>query len=240
MNNRESIKEELKSLSSTLDACAQGMPYRVPDGYFEGLASSILARLKNLETVAVKEELAELSPLLASIPKRLPFSVPDQYFNSNMESLHAVVNETEGFSFSGKQMPFELPSGYFDNLPAQVLQRVNRPQAKVIPMMRRKWVGLMAAAVITGILAISGILYFTGKKDISVNNPQWVADKLKSVPDKTIDEFIKTTDVNAASMVSVHKQSKSSESKRLLQDIPDKDLDAFLQQLPAEEELEVN
>ena len=240
MNNREPIKEELKSLNSTLVADAVGMPFSVPDGYFEGLASSVMARLKNQEPVSVKQELEMLSPTLAGMSKTMPFSVPDQYFSSNLDSLKTVVNENEAPSFSSKEMPFEIPSSYFDNLPTQVLQKLTRPQAKVIPMMQRKWVRLAAAAMVTGILAISGITYFGSKKDISVNNPEWVANKLKNVPDKTIDEFVKITDVSAASMITAKKQTKSTDSRKLLQDIPDKELDAFLQQLPADEELDVN
>ncbi|MFL5740060.1 MAG: hypothetical protein ACJ75B_07575 [Flavisolibacter sp.] len=240
MNNREPIKEELKSLNSTLDAAAAGMPYSVPEGYFEGLVSSVMARLKNQEPISVKEELEMLSPMLAGIPKTMPFSVPDQYFASNIDTLKAVVNEPEVLSFSGREMPYEVPSAYFDKLPAQILEKVSKPEAKLIPMMRRKWARLAVAAMITGIIAVSGIAYFNSKKDISVDNPAWVANKLKTVPDKTIDEFVKITDVNAASMVTVKKQNKPADSRKLLQDIPDKELDAFLQQLPADEELDVN
>ena len=74
MRSQTNIKDELKSLESGLPV-TDNPAFSVPEGYFEGLASSVLAKVKASEA-SVQKELAEISPLLAGIPKVTPYSVP--------------------------------------------------------------------------------------------------------------------------------------------------------------------
>jgi hypothetical protein len=52
----------------------------VPDGYFENLPISILAKIKAQENNAVFAEIEELSPSIASIGNRNVYTVPQGYF----------------------------------------------------------------------------------------------------------------------------------------------------------------
>jgi hypothetical protein len=132
-------------------------------------------------------------------------------------------------------MPYQVPSGYFESFTSSVLKKV-KPQAKVIAMTPRRWMRVAAAAMIAGIITISGIVYFSGKQDIKVDNPQWVAKKLQNVSDKALDEFVKTSDINQATIATVKNKSiKTSDVNRLLQDVPDNELDAFLEQMPTDD-----
>jgi len=79
MSSRNAIQDELKSLGSSLPVTDNPF-FSVPQGYFEELADSILAKVKASEILTPQAELNELSPLLAGIPKVTPYSVPSFYF----------------------------------------------------------------------------------------------------------------------------------------------------------------
>jgi len=237
MNSRNSIKDELKALESDLSSEIRFPDFEVPAGYFDGLAAAVLQRIKNSEMVSAQDELTELSPLLAGIPKSIPFSIPEGYFQSNLESIPGLKGDEDSVVLieAGKNMPYQVPSGYFESFASSVLKKV-KPQAKVIAMNPTRWMRVAAAAVIAGIITISGIVYFSGNQDIKVDNPQWVAKKLQNVSDRELDEFVKTSDVNQGNLATVkNKTVKTADVNRLLQDVPDNELDAFLEQMPTDD-----
>jgi hypothetical protein len=242
MSNRNTIQDELNDLNSGLNPNSNNTPYSVPDGYFEGLAASVLAKIKGEAPVSASEEIAQLSPLLAGISRKLPYSVPENYFHSNIDGLEAFTSESEEslvLSFIEKEMPYEVPAGYFANVPEQVLEKISDRGAKVIPMMKRKWVRLAVAAMVTGIIAISGIAYFNNK---GTNDPAVdpVAKVLKKTSTQELNEFIKSTVVDVTTPVTAQ-SSPSKTEKRLFDDVSDKELDAFLSQVPTDvDEIDIN
>jgi hypothetical protein len=239
MNTRNTILEELKALDSGLANFPNSLPYSVPEGYFNSLAENILRRVKAQDLLA-SDEIAELSPLLSGLSRKMPFEVPQDYFQNSMDDLAIIGSEDEEsavLSLIEKEMPYKVPYGYFESLPESILNRVVPRKGKVVSMAKRGWMRVAAAAMVAGIITISGIFYFNRSKDIPVDNPQWVASKLKTVSDKELEEFVKTTDVNSTGVVTAKKSaSKTTQNKRLLQDISDKDLDAFLDQVPSDDE----
>jgi hypothetical protein len=237
MNTRKHIEEELNDLNSSLPADSNAFTYSVPDGYFDSLASAVLAKIKGEHTITASEEISELSPLLAGLSRAMPYSLPDNYF----QDLSAITDEKEEsavLSYIGKTMPYDVPPGYFDTLPGALLERLHPSRAKVIPMYRKKWMKMAVAASIAGIIAISGFFYFNKKDSISVNNPQWVAKNIKNVSSTAIEEFIKTTDVTLTSTNTTTAQTKpkTADVKKLLQDVPDKELETFLDQVPTDDD----
>jgi hypothetical protein len=234
------LEEELRNLNSELPLNSNPHPYTVPEGYFEGLADSILAKVKGNQSVS--EEIAELSPLLASISRSMPYGVPDNYFEQNIENPPTVTNEESLIlSFISKEMPYKVPVGYFANFPETVLEKLTQPKARVISIIRRKWMRMAAAAVVTGFLALTGYLYFGSKSDVSVNNPEeWVAKKIKNVSNQDLQEFINTTDDNVIHNATAQNKPARTEIKSMLQDVSDKDLNAFLTQVPTDDELGTN
>lgn len=236
MNKQDNIQDELNELNSKLPSGQNETPYAIPDGYFDNLASSVLAKVKAEQVISASKEIAQLSPLLAGLSRKMPFTVPANYFQETVEMLPALSlqNEESAFLVSiGKAMPYTVPAGYFTSLPQQVLDKVIRSKARVVPLMKRKWMRMAIAAVVTGIMAISGFYYFGNKQNISVNNPQWVAKNLKNVSDKAIDDFIKATDVTSSNTTA--KTSNTNDAKKMLKDISDKELNAFLDQVPTED-----
>lgn len=234
MNSRTTIQEELKELNSQLPLEKGPELYSVPQGYFEGFADSVLQRIKAENAVSASEELENLAPFLAAIPKKLPFTVPEGYFSQSADDLSDLVKEENlpEFLQTGKKMPYTVPVGYFENLPELILRKVSPKEAKVISIgLHRKWMRYAVAAMVAGIIAVSGIFYFGNKPVDAATQPhEWVAKKLKNVPDKELDEFINTADVNSTAIAKTETSDKT-EVRKLLKDIPDEELDEFLNEL---------
>jgi hypothetical protein len=235
MDTRKHIYDELKEINSLLPLDKGTEVYAVPEGYFEGFAASVLQKIKNRQIDNVSDELTSLSPLLAGISKKMPFAVPENYFSENTESLPGLITEDSlpDMLQNDKQMPYTVPTNYFKNLPDVILKRVNPKEAKVISInSARKWMRYAAAAIITGVIVISSVLYFGKNQSIDpASQPQeWVAKQLKNIPDKELDEFINTTTVNSTAIARAE-VSEKTEVRNLLKDIPDMELDKFLDEV---------
>lgn len=241
MNSRKNIKDELHELGSQLPQDAGGSPYSVPEGYFDGLAGSVMAKINARNAVSAKEEIQQLSPLLASLPRTMPYTIPGDYFQSTIESVPALTSNEDSLvlSFIDKGMPYEVPVGYFAGLPDKILAKVPVPRARVVSM-RKKWMRMAVAAAITGMVALGGIFYFSGKNEIPVDSPQWVAKELKNVSDKEIDEFVNTTEViSSSNITAMNKPVRTNDTEELFEDVTDRELEAFLDAVTIEEEEEL-
>src|SRR5689334_4168705 len=127
MNSQDNIQDELRGLNSDLPASQNSTPFSVPEGYFEGLAGNILAKIKAGGAESATDEIASLSPLLAGISRDMPYAVPYQYFQSNIEDLPYVVGEDASsaiLTLVERVTPYQVPTGYFANFPEQVLEKV--------------------------------------------------------------------------------------------------------------------
>lgn len=241
MKTWSQIQDELRTLNSSLPSEKPQEAYSVPRNYFEQFAASVLERIK-IEEEDETAELKNLSPLLASLARKMPLSLPSGYFESSAASLPAFTGEEELpeilVALKGTD-PYSVPNGYFTSLSGEVLARINPPRAKVVSMNSR-WMRALAAAMVGGIIALSGYFYFAGNGKTTpapdVNNPQWVAQKLKNVENKELEEFIKSTDISAKTPESPRKPSANVEVKALLKDVSDKEMESFLNQLPVEED----
>ena len=242
MSNRNTIQDELNALNSGLNPNSDNNPFSVPEGYFEGLAASVLAKIKGEATVSAVEEIAQLSPLLANISRTLPYSVPEDYFQSNLEGLTAFTSENEEslvLSFIDKAMPYEVPTGYFANVPEQVLEKIS-DRTKVVPLMRKKWMRLAVAAMVVGVMSISGIVYFNNRSNVTPSDP---VTAVKKASTEELNDFIKTTAADVTdgkTQVIAKNKTPKTEAKKLFADVSDKELDAFLDQMPADDELDIN
>ena len=240
MNSRIHILNELRELNSTLPPNVNEPVFTVPDGYFENFAATVLQRIKGVEAPSVSEELSSLSPLLAAIPKKMPYSTPENYFSELAADLPALTNEEilpSVLAEHHRHMPYEIPAGYFESLPAQVLAKVNKPRAKVIQMAPRRWMRIAVAAMVAGIITISGIAYFNGSSSVDPQSSpdEWVANKLNGVSNDALEEFIQTTGAIAGNEVA-HGAAKHAEVRSMLGDVSDKELEKFLEQVPTDDE----
>ena len=143
MENRVNILNELREISPVLAQMEAGLPYEVPQGYFEGLAEQILARVK-----------AEAIPPVLEAARNNPYSVPDGYFDElpgiimnrvRAERALNPIEEIEAISPLLSQLknkiPFSVPDGYFTELPenitdgAKAIQIVNEELENLSPLM---------------------------------------------------------------------------------------------------------
>ena len=224
--SQKNIQDELRGLGISLPEA--GMPYVVPEGYFNGLADAILSRIKT-STESAKEELEGLSSLLSGISKAMPYSVPENYFNKVTEDIPVLIHDEESsalLNYIDRENPFEVPTGYFENFPVKMLEKVTGKTssgAKVIPMVRRKWSRLAVAASIV-VLAVSGIFYFNQPSKTS-KDP---IAQIKKASNQDLYEFLNTTDANNLSNAATANLSNTEDAKHLLKDVPDNELNSFL------------
>ncbi len=247
MSKRQEISTELQQLNSTLSV---GVPslYAVPSGYFEGLAASVLQKIK------IQEELQELSPLVAGVSKEMPYSVPQFYFDENIDILPALISEDEQsfvLDAIGKEMPYDVPVGYFGGVENGVLDKISTPSAKVVPIGRR-WMKMAVAAAITGIIAFSGYNYlFNNTTELTANNTENVSQTaalqkepvvadLKKVTEKELDAFIANVEIPRKPQVTENNKSQKEQLKEELKAVPVSELENFLEAIPtADDELPV-
>src|SRR5688500_17895885 len=115
MEKRKPISDELKGICPVLSDNIPLNPYTVDPAYFEYLPEYLLGAIKGTE---IGLELV--------VNKQNPYSVPENYFERFPGTLMNIVKgQSENvqdelktlspvLSSIGKQMPFDVPAGYFD------------------------------------------------------------------------------------------------------------------------------
>lgn len=253
MNNQKNIQEELRSLESGLPV-NNIQPFAVPENYFNGLAEVILKKVKNMEASA-QAELIELSPLLAGIPKLTPYAVPSSYFEDTLENSTGVFLESDSIVLDSidRTMPYAVPGGYFESLPAEIMARVGRTRAKIVPLFGRTWMRVASAAVIAGALFLGGnqllkngsndtpstsaVTITPGDQTLLADNTKPIEKVITQASTKELEEFISTIQVNPpANTESVKNTSDKSEVEALLKDVSTTEMENFLSTMPADDE----
>jgi len=240
MTNRNTILNELKDLESFLGNYSPQNIYIVPNGYFERLPTQILNRIKALEATNTKDELKYLSPLLSNISKEMPYAVPAGFFQSLSEDVLKKISEHEDYQTSEEEIgslspllsslknknPYSIPAGYFEKLETGA----EKKETKVISITRRRWYRLAVAAVVIGIVAISGLAIFRSKQVDPNKNPQaWIEKNVdKKVSKDKIDEFVKLAEDGSTNVAYEKDDVKHAEIKELMKDVPEKEIEAFL------------
>jgi hypothetical protein len=249
MKHSNNILQELNELGSTLTNIDTQNVYIVPDGYFENLSSKVLNRIKALEAKNTAEELDYLSPVLNSISRQMPYAVPAGYFEELEERLMQSVRERSDYQtvkeeieslspiLSGlnKKMPYSIPQDYFENLKAVSINTNTQSKAKVVSMVSRKRFHYAAAAIIVGVIALTGFLFINNKIN---NDPaksfakfeKKLDKEIKKTSDKELKEFVQQfTDAGLTGEEKVQTNPKE-EAKDLLKDVPDTELKKFLEE----------
>lgn len=249
MAKSNNILEELKGLDSPLAKYESGQVYSVPDGYFDGLAGTVLARIKSLESAGSKTgELILISDLVSKLPVRMPYTVPAGYFDTLAERMlqlvrsagvsQSVQEETETISpllgSLKKEMPYQVPSGYFEQsiIPVQATKKPT--PGRVVSMVNRQWFRYAAAAVVTGIIVLAGFLVLDqgspktegGKVFAKVSRD---FKKLSVSQQQDLIDFL-DAGMTGTETAKVKTEIKTQEIQQLLQDIPEDELKIFQEQ----------
>jgi len=240
MTNRNTILNELAELGSSLANHDPQNIYPVPAGYFEGLADQIMIRIKALEATNAKEELSYLSPFLSNVSNETPYSVPAGFFQDLSEDVLKRISEHEDHQTSEEEIetlspllsglknknPYSIPAGYFERLETGI----EKKETKVISITKRRWYRLAVAAVVIGIVAVSGLAIFRSKQVDPNKNPQaWMKKNIdKKVNKDKIDEFVKLAEDESINVAYEKDDVKLSEIKELMKDVPEKEIEDFL------------
>ena len=251
MTQRDNILQELNQLQSSLVNAGTQNVYRVPGGSFDSLAEQVLNRIKALDTENAHEELHYLSPLLNSISKKMPYAVPANFFDGLAASVIASAKnehktpaeELEELSplLSGlkKEMPFSVPQDYFEKLNSTIATKEVKPLAKVVSITRQKWFRYAVAAVVIGLVAVGGYLYTNKNEPASTTEPGSIVKKMmKKVSTDEINSFVQLADEEIRDVAVVDSKTEvkdKNEIQELIKDIPEKDIQNFLDETQANE-----
>jgi len=247
MTNRNTILNELADLGSDLKDHNTQNIYAVPAGYFEGLADQILNRIKALEATNTKDELTYLSPLLSTVSKDMPYTVPAGFFQDLSDDVLKKISQHEDYQTSEEEIgslspllsslknknPYSIPAGYFETLESNVVRKGSfgeKKETKVISITRSRWYRLAVAAVVIGIVAIGGLLFIKSGQVNPVDNPHaWIEKNVKKVNKDKIDEFVSLANDDSNEKADTESDAaKKAEIKELMKDVPEKEIEAFL------------
>jgi len=232
MENKDII-QELNDLESSL---SKGIPtniYMVPNGYFEGFADQVLGIVKADESLG----------WLASLPKITPYQVPVGYFDVFAEKIMKTVSEHPDYQNSREELesisPFlnnlnkrpvySVPEGYFENL--SVTGKQKKTEARIISITGRKWLRYAAAAVVTGVIVLAGLMvYNNNHKDAAGNTMAKFEKEVKKIDDvKQTENLIDLMNdgLNQEDLASNTKPIKTDDVQRLLKDVSTDELKDF-------------
>jgi hypothetical protein len=168
---------------------------------------------------------------LAGLSRKMPFEVPQGYF----EAPPAIAEPELPALLAGidRRPPYMGPAGYFEALPERLLKQA-APKAKVVAMRPVRWMRMAAAAVVATAMAIGGWLYTHPSGSLSADPQAWVQKRLNGVPDGALEEFIQTADpVHGTDLA---QSAPKAEVRQMLRDVSDNEMDAFLDQIPTDDE----
>ena len=245
MSQKDNILQELKELKSNLGAIDSKKLYSVPVGYFDELASQVLNRIKAIEAATSKEELNYLSPTLNNFTRQLPFSVPQGYFEALNENLiqnviknnlaqtpkEELENLSPLLSSLNKEMPFAVPKGYFEGLSSPTNPNKNKQATKIFSITNRKWFRYAAAAVVIGIVTLTGFLLLGDEKEPGVKALAKLSRDIKKMDETQKDNLMDFVDAGMSGQETAQANpATNSEVKKLLQGISEEELTDFQEQ----------
>src|SRR5581483_7912690 len=117
---------------------------------------------------------------------------------------------------------YTIPEGYFESFPGQMLQKaITEPSAKVVSTSFAKRIfRYTAAAVVIGIIALGGWLWVkkpAGNENVAQNSI------LQNVSDSEITNYVEN-------VPNLSTEVKEDDVKLLLADVPDEELQHYLEQ----------
>ena len=126
---------------------------------------------------------------------------------------------------------YQVPANYFENLAGNIVDKIKnqRQPAKVVSMGRRI-MQYAVAAVVVGVLAVGGWMFFNTKAvPPSVAGVETISDDAK-VTDEEMTNFLENETVTAAVTTSFDNDTDMDEAdvKELLTDVSDDELQQYL------------
>jgi hypothetical protein len=192
MEISKEISEELNNISSLLAGIERKNIFSVPEGYFNVLSMDIF---KKINTNSSEFKTGKLT-------------VPEGYFENLSASVLNKIKSLQGdpaqelralspmlYSIQNENV-FKVPESYFRNLQNDILEKVIiKHQAKVVEIKKRDSVWkYAAAAVVTGAIGLSSLMFFNSSRQSTLSKANGSA--VSSV--QTASQFKNEQQLNAA------------------------------------------
>ena len=235
---------EEKPVADPVLTAGKSNTYQLPAGYFDQLAGNILSRIKEEEAGSQLEEPGFSADVWKQLGKKNPFSVPEGYFE---DFSHNIVAGAKAIEFVNEALEnlsplmtslktkqaYQVPDGYFETNAAAILKKLNHPGGKVISIgFGRKMMRYAAAALVAGVMVIAGYIY-TGKPDKAVPAQGAVPEEIAKASDQEIENFLNNNTASVAdtsTIVIADDEMSDKDSKDLLANISDEELQRYLEQ----------
>jgi len=250
------IWNELVDISPAVANLDPHPPFKVPDGYFEGLAERIMSVIRAMNAQTPEEELSLISPALGGINRKMPNAVPENYFENLSADFFSRLNNMEEETVDmeietispllgslRKKPVFDVPSGYFESLQPAIPEPLQQSApAKIVPMgSRKKWLRYATAAVLVSFISGLGWLYFHNSRPTvtdggmanngSKSNDSGIRALLPQVSDEALASYL---DNEADPIEPVISDEELSNSFAIL-NVDESDFKALLNDIPDEE-----
>ncbi len=232
-DSRHIIEAELKEICPLLTEGQLLMPFEVPEGYFEALATSIIDYISR---EAVFPSVSES-----------PFQVPDGYFEDLSGQIMARVRalgdaeeelrvRTPLLTSVSKKVPYTVPEAYFNTFTVPVPAEAQKGKL-VTFRLARKWMQYAAVAMVAGVL-VTGAFLFTDKNDYLGQEKYEQLDlptALNSVSDEELVNYLDNPEhyISAAHEGnSLTGEEVYSDVKNTIQLLSDEEMHSYLNENP--------
>jgi hypothetical protein len=231
MLNKDII-QELNDLGSSLPTAKPENVYTVPEGYFDAFAGQVQTLI-----------------WLSSLPKQSLYEVPEGYFDDFADKTMDSIRNHPDYQTSKEELAtisplleslnnrpvYSVPKGYFENFKFATTPK-QKSDSRVVSLPQRKWFRYAAAAVVTGIIAITGLMVYNNNKQTSTAATTPLAKfekEVKKIDDvKSTDNLIEFMDagLNEKELASNHNTNATDDVQRLLKDVSTDELKEFSEQ----------
>jgi hypothetical protein len=161
-NKSTDILNELKTISPLLTSLQKVNVFKVPDNYFQDLDQRI-----STSVFLHQDEKNASQKIPAGYFDSLSDRILSKIKNENTENaIEEIKQISPALHYMKEETVFTVPENYFDNLSNEIVEKIHGKNAKIISLnFAKKWWKYAAAAVITGIIAISSLQIFNQKSD---------------------------------------------------------------------------
>ena len=136
---------------------------------------------------------------------------------------------------TGISVPYQVPTNYFENLSASIVQQIHRqPVKKTAPLFylsKQGWLTVAAAACVCGILFAS-LYFFTARQqnESAADTTKWVKKEVTNLSEESLSEFIQSNAPIQTTTPSVA-AIDNKEIAQLVKEIPTEELSSFLNEI---------
>ena len=216
----ETREAELSSLSPLLSGLSKKVPYTVPENYFNGLAGDVVSKTIVADDLA-SETLVPESPVEGYISEHHEHEEESEVLSPLLEGLRT-------------QPVYTIPEGYFEMLPAALLNKVSKAApARVVKMsFTRKVASYAAAAVVAGILITTGFFALNKQStDNQVASATSLQEKAAQTSDEEIYSYLENLPLPIvdSSMINIKPEIGNDAILDMLADVSDEELQQYLQ-----------